>query len=513
MADPQGFLRYERELPARRPVPVRIRDWREVYPQATDELVAEQAARCMDCGIPFCHHGCPLGNRIPDWNDLVRTGAWAQAGESLHATNNFPEFTGRLCPAPCEAACVLSIGDGAAVTIKQVEVEIANHTGGTGWAARPCPEPSGATVAVVGSGPAGLAAAQQLARAGHAVTVYERDDVPGGLLRYGIPDFKLEKSHVDSRLTQLRAEGVEFVTGCAVGVDVSVADLRERHDAVLLAAGALAARDTPDTPGRYLAGVHLAMAHLVASNRAVSGRSATPTGVAAPTDVAARTGVAAPTGAVAAIDAAGRQVVIIGGGDTAADCLGVAHRQGAASVTQLDLYPLPPSERDESRDPWPTWPGLLRTYPAHEEGGVREFAVLVREFVGTGAVEAVRIEQVEVSKVDGRRLVTPVPGTVRELPADLVLLAIGFEGTEDGPLLAQAGLVRDARGGIAAGPDWQTGTPGVFVAGDMHRGASLVVWAIAEGRAAAAAIHTYLGGAGELPSPVRPDSVPLAVSG
>ena len=495
MADPQGFLRYDRQLPARRPVPVRIQDWREVYPAATEPLITEQAARCMDCGVPFCHHGCPLGNRIPDWNDLVRTGAWAQAGESLHATNNFPEFTGRLCPAPCEAACVLAIGDGAAVTIKQVEVEIADRTRGTGWAVRPAPEPSGARVAVVGSGPAGLAAAQQLARAGHAVTVYERDDAPGGLLRYGIPDFKLEKSHVDTRLAQLRAEGVRFVTGCAVGTDVSLAGLREGHDAVLLAAGALSARDVPLTPGRDLAGVHLAMRHLVGANRVVAGLAATPTGVAT------------------TVDAAGRHVVIIGGGDTAADCLGVAHRQGAASVTQLDRYPLPPAGRDESRDPWPTWPWILRTYPAHEEGGAREFAVAVREFVGTGAVRAVVVEQVVVSTVDGRRAVAAVPGTRRELPADLVLLAIGFDGTEDGPLLAQAGLERNADGGVDAGPDWQTRTPGLFVAGDMHRGASLVVWAIAEGRAAAAAIHTYLGGTGELPAPVRPDSVPLAVPG
>jgi glutamate synthase (NADPH/NADH) small chain len=494
MPDPQGFLRYERKLPARRPVPVRIQDWREVYPSADDGLIREQATRCMDCGIPFCHHGCPLGNRIPDWNDLVRTGQWQFAIEALHATNNFPEFTGRLCPAPCEAACVLSINNGAPVTIKQVEVEIINRAFDNGDVApQPAPEPSGRRVAVVGSGPAGLAAAQQLARAGHEVTVYERDDAVGGLMRYGIPDFKLEKSHIDRRLEQLTAEGVRFVTGCEIGTDVTVARLREEHDAVLLAAGALAGRDMADTPGRALPGVHLAMEHLVAANRVASGRaSSTP------------------------IDAAGRHVVIIGGGDTAADCLGVAHRQGAASVTQLDLYPLPPEDRDPARDPWPTWPWILRQYPAHEEGGERIFAVAVQEFVGapgadgTDRLTAMRIAEVAVERVDGRRVVTPVPGTERDLPADLVLLAIGFDGTEEGPLLDQLGLARNRRGGLDCADDWQTGAPGVFVAGDMHRGASLIVWAIAEGRAAAAAIHTYLGGVGSLPAPVESTAVALA---
>ncbi len=489
MPDPQGFLRYDRQLPKRRPVPVRILDWSEVYPSAPDALIREQATRCMDCGIPFCHHGCPLGNRIPDWNDLVRTGQWEFAIEQLHATNNFPEFTGRLCPAPCEAACVLAIAGGQAVTIKQVEVEIINRAFDLGYVTpQPVPEPSGRSVAVVGSGPAGLAAAQQLARAGHAVTVYERDDEPGGLLRYGIPDFKLEKRHIDRRLEQLRAEGVGFVTSCAVGVEVTVEELRERHDAVILAAGALAGRDMPSTPGRQLDGVHLAMEHLVPANRVVAGKQdSTP------------------------IDAAGKHVIIIGGGDTAADCLGVAHRQGAASVTQLDLYPLPPRERDESRDPWPSWPWILREYPAHEEGGERVFAVAVQEFVGTDRVEAVRIAEVTVVKRDGRRVVTPVPGTERDLPADLVLLAIGFDGTEEGPLLTDLGLRRNRRGGIDASGDWQSAAEGVFVAGDMHRGASLIVWAIAAGRAAAAAIHAYLGGAGTLPSPVDPAAVPLAV--
>ncbi|RQX04591.1 FAD-dependent oxidoreductase, partial [Micromonospora globispora] len=351
----------------------------------------------------------------------------------------------------------------------------------------------------VGSGPAGLAAAQQLARAGHAVTVYERDDAIGGLLRYGIPDFKLEKQHIDLRLAQLAAEGVEFRTGVNVGVDVTAEQLRAQHDAVLLACGALQGRDTPETPGRQLRGVHQAMQHLVAANRVV-----------------AAAGEGRPALAVlpdgTPIDAAGKHVVIIGGGDTAADCLGVAHRQGAAGVHQLDLYPEPPETRDAERDPWPTWPWVLRSYPAHEEGGDRVFAVAVQEFVddGTGQVRAVRIAEVTVEKRDGRRIVNALPGSERELPADLVLLAIGFEGTEEQPLLTQFGVTRNGRGAIDARPDWQTEADGVFVAGDMHRGASLIVWAIAEGRAAAAAIHSYLGGVGTLPAPVDPARQPLA---
>ena len=491
MPDPSGFLRFERELPARRPVPERVADWREVYPQRADDATTrEQATRCMDCGIPFCHDACPLGNRIPDWNDLVRTDAWDFAIESLHATNNFPEFTGRLCPAPCEAACVLGIGSDP-VTIKQVEVEIADRAFERGRVTpQPAPTSSGRRVGVVGSGPAGLAAAQQLIRAGHAVTVYERDDAIGGLLRYGIPDFKLEKHHLDRRLGQMEAEGVEFVTCFAVGADVTVDELRDRHDAVLLAAGALAARDMLETPGRHLRGIHQAMDHLVGANKVVAGTLDT-----------------------APIDARGKRVLVIGGGDTAADCLGVAHRQGAASVHQLDNYSEPPPSRDASRDPWPTWPRVLRDYPAHEEGGERIFGVAVREFLGTpeGDLRAVRLADVTVSRVDGQRVVTEIPGTSRELGADMVLLAIGFEGTEPGPMLDQASLARTRRGTIDCGPDWQTSTPGVFVAGDMHRGASLVVWAIADGRAAAAAIHTYLGADGDLPAPVTPTSAPLSV--
>ncbi|OLB81070.1 MAG: glutamate synthase [Actinobacteria bacterium 13_2_20CM_2_71_6] len=482
-----------------------MQDWREVYPSASDELIREQATRCMDCGVPFCHQGCPLGNRIPDWNDLVRTGQWEFAIEQLHATNNFPEFTGRLCPAPCEASCVLAIAGGAPVTIKQVEVEIINRAFDLGYVTpQPAPEPSGRSVAVVGSGPAGLAAAQQLARAGHAVTVFERDDELGGLMRYGIPDFKLEKRHIDRRLEQLRAEGVEFVTSCAVGVDITVSQLRKQYDAVLLAAGALAGRDMAETPGRHLPGVHLAMEHLVPANRVVAGKQPS-------TPIDHRAGLPGEAPGAGMVTAAGKHVIIIGGGDTAADCLGVAHRQGAASITQLDLYPLPPHERDETRDPWPTWPWILREYPAHEEGGERVFAVAVQEFVGDDRVEAIRIAEVSVVKRDGRRFVTVVPGTERELPADLVLLAIGFEGTEEGPLLDQLGLARNPRGGMDCAPDWQTSVPGVFVAGDMHRGASLIVWAIAEGRAAAAAMHTYLGGYGSLPTPVDPAAVPLSL--
>jgi glutamate synthase (NADPH/NADH) small chain len=495
MPDPQGFLQIDRQLPPRRPVSVRIQDWNEVYGEAGDDLIAGQAARCMDCGIPFCHHACPLGNQIPDWNDLVRTRDWPGALDALHATNNFPEFTGRLCPAPCEAACVLAIPSAGnstvPVTIKQVEVEIINRGFRDGRVTPQAPgAASGRTVAVVGSGPAGLAAAQQLARAGHRVTVFERDAKIGGLLRYGIPDFKLEKLHITRRLAQMTAEGVAFRTGVHIGVDITIDELRAGYDAVLLACGALAGRDMPETPGRDLAGVHFAMDHLVAANRVVNGEQPT-----------------------TPIDAAGRHVIIIGGGDTAADCLGVAHRQGAASVTQLDIYPTPPNERDGGRDPWPTWPWLLRTYPAHEEGGDRVFAVAVSEFVGSdGVLTGVRISEVQVERRDGRRVVTPVPGTERLLPADLVLLAIGFEGTDARAVVDALGLAGTVVGGINVDDGWQTAVPGVFVAGDMHRGASLIVWAIAEGRAAAAAIHAYLGAGDRLPAPVTPGALPMSVN-
>ncbi|MGH3664280.1 MAG: glutamate synthase subunit beta [Micromonosporaceae bacterium] len=491
MPDPKGFLKHQRQSTPKRAVPIRLRDWEEVYEPLGEPAINEQAARCMDCGIPFCHDGCPLGNRIPEWNDLVRTNGWERAIEQLHATNNFPEFTGRLCPAPCEAACVLNIGGVGSVAIKQVEVEIIDRAFEEGWVRpRPASEATGKSVAVVGSGPAGLAAAQQLARAGHQVTVYERDDAIGGLLRYGIPDFKISKRHIDRRLDQLRAEGVRFVTGCHVGEDVDAAELRAEHDALLLATGALASRDA-EVAGRQLQGVHLAMDHLTAANRVVAGRAeGTP------------------------IDAAGRNVLIIGGGDTAADCLGVSHRQGAASTTQLDIYPQPPDERDEDRDPWPTWPWILRNYPAHDEGGERVFAVSVQEFLGDaeGRVRAARIAEVAVDKSSGRRVLTTKPGSERELPVDLVLLAIGFDGTEESSMLRQLGVARNSRGALDCGPDWQTEADGVFTAGDAHRGASLIVWAIAEGRAAAAAIHSYLGESGALPAPVVPADRPLSAA-
>ncbi|MEV4518198.1 glutamate synthase subunit beta [Dactylosporangium sp. NPDC049525] len=486
MPDPTGFMKYGRQLPLLRPVPERVADWRDVYQRADGQLIHEQASRCMNCGVPYCHNGCPLGNLIPDWNDLVRTGDWDRAADTLHATNNFPEFTGRLCPAPCEAACVLGIGDDP-VTIKQVEVEIINRATDDG-PLRPFPSvaPSGRTVAVVGSGPAGLAAAQQLARAGHATTVYERSDAPGGLLRYGIPDFKFEKHHIDARLAQMEAEGVTFVTNCAVGVDVSLAELRQRHDAVVLACGALDARDVPDTPGRDLTGIHQAMVYLEGSNKVVAGKLDAPP-----------------------ISAAGKHVIVVGGGDTAADCLGTAHRQGAVSVQLVEVVPLPPPQRDASRNPWPTWPIMLRTASAHEEGGQRNYGCTIRRFIGDDDGQLRAVELVDVVLGPGFTL-TEVEGTIREIPADLAFLAIGFAGTQPGPHLEQIELTRNRRGTIDTDKEWQTSVPGVFVAGDARRGPSLIVWAIAEGRSAAAAVHQYLGGGGRLPAPITPASVPLS---
>ncbi|OZM70463.1 glutamate synthase [Amycolatopsis antarctica] len=505
MADPQGFMKYQRTEPPKRPHDERLGDWDEVYaaiePSVRNEAVRTQASRCMDCGIPFCHSGgsgCPLGNLIPEWNDLVRRGDWAAASDRLHATNNFPEFTGTLCPAPCEAGCVLSVTPeaGGPVAIKRVEQTIADMSWEQGLVRAHGPAvSSGRRVAVVGSGPAGLAAAQQLTRAGHEVTVFERDDRLGGLLRYGIPEFKMEKKALDRRLGQLRDEGTRFVTGCEVGGTgpgaLSVEDLRERYDAVVLAVGALRGRDDTTTPGRELEGIHLAMEHLVPANRQCEGDGP------------------------AAINAEGRHVLVIGGGDTGADCYGTATRQGAASVTQLDQYPAPPGERDDARSPWPTWPYILRTYPVHEEAGQRRFAVAVRRFVddGTGRVRAVELHRVRVSRdpETGRRQVVPASEEVEEIPADLVLLAIGFEGVEHLPLLDGLGISRNGRGTIGCGADWQTTAPGVFVCGDAHRGASLVVWAIAEGRSVANAVDAYLTGASDLPAPVHPTALPLAV--
>jgi glutamate synthase (NADPH/NADH) small chain len=501
VADPAGFLKFEREEPKKRPKDERLASWGEVYaevpPGERNAAVRKQASRCMDCGIPFCHSGtagCPLGNLIPEWNDLVRRGDWEAASDRLHATNNFPEFTGKLCPAPCEAGCVLSISpmSGGPVAIKRVEQTIADQSWEAGFVkAQISAVSSGQRVAVVGSGPAGLAAAQQLTRAGHEVTVFERDDRLGGLLRYGIPEFKMEKKVLDRRLAQLRKEGTKFVTGCEVGVDLSVDELKERYDAVVLAVGALRGRDDTTTPGRELAGVHLAMEHLVPANRFVEGDGPS------------------------AVDAAGKHVFIIGGGDTGADSYGTATRQGALSVTQLDQYPMAPAERDDERSPWPTWPYILRTYPAHEEAGERRFAVAVKRFIGddNGQVRAVELQKVRVSKdpETGRREVVPLSDEIEELPADLVLLAIGFEGVEEMALLDGLGISLTKRGTVSCGADWQTSSPGVFVCGDAHRGASLVVWAIAEGRSVANAVDAYLTGASDLPAPVHPTLLPLAV--
>ncbi|HMA46592.1 MAG TPA: glutamate synthase subunit beta [Frankiaceae bacterium] len=477
MADPTGFLKHPKEAPRRRPVDVRIRDWREVYQPFPAESLQRQVTRCMDCGIPFCHDGCPLGNLIPEWNDLVRRDDWYEAIERLHATNNFPEFTGRLCPAPCEAACVLGIADDP-VTIKQVEVSIIDRAWDEGWVAPVLPAlRTGRRVAVVGSGPAGLAAAQQLTRAGHEVVVYERDDRIGGLLRYGIPEFKMEKRHLDRRLAQMAAEGTRFVPSCDVGVDVAAEELVSAHDAVVLAGGATAGRDLP-VPGRELAGIHLAMEYLTPANRVQEG------------DLAR-----------SPITAADKRVVIIGGGDTGADCLGTAHRQGAVSVHQLEIMPRPPDRRAPST-PWPSWPLMYRTSSAHEEGGERVFAVSTERFLGDGRGRVRALLMHEVRLVDGR--FEPVPGTGRELPCELVLLAMGFVGPERGGLLEQLGVELDRRGNVARDADWATNVPGVFVCGDMGRGQSLIVWAIAEGRAAAAAVDRYLVGETALPAPVTP---------
>ncbi|GAC1610239.1 MAG: glutamate synthase subunit beta [Mycobacteriales bacterium] len=476
MADPTGFLKTERVLPTRRPVDVRIRDWKEVYEDFDSGVLHDQAGRCMDCGIPFCHNGCPLGNLIPEWNDLVWKDDWREASERLHATNNFPEFTGRLCPAPCEAACVLGINDNP-VTIKQVEVEIADRAYAEGWIAPvPPTEQTGKRVAVIGSGPAGLAAAQQLTRAGHAVTVLDRQARIGGLLRYGIPEFKMEKAVLDRRLEQMASEGTEFRAGVDVGLDVTVDELRTSYDAVVLAGGATVGRELA-VPGRELDGIHLAMDYLKPANEVQEGtRQSWP------------------------ITAEGKDVVIIGGGDTGADCLGTAHRQGARSVTQLEIMPQPPEQRAAST-PWPTWPLVYRTSSAHEEGGERLFAVNTVQFVGADGVVA-GLELVDVEMADGR--FTPIEGTTRVLPAQLVLLAMGFVGPQRGGLLEQLGVGLDPRGNVARDQGWATNIPGVFVAGDMGRGQSLIVWAIAEGRAAASAVDAFLMGSSMLPSPILP---------
>ena len=489
MADPKGFLQVRaRELPPRRPVPIRLQDWREVYEDTDRTVLRRQAGRCMDCGIPFCHSGCPLGNLIPEWNDLTWRDDLHEASERLHATNNFPEVTGRLCPAPCESSCVLGINQ-PAVTIKQVEVSIADQAWDAGWVTpKPPDRLTGRTVAVVGSGPAGLATAQQLTRAGHTVAVYERADRIGGLLRYGIPEFKMEKRHLDRRLAQMEAEGTRFRAGVDIGTDVTGRQLRDRYDAVVIAIGATAWRDL-DVPGRDLDGVLQAMQYLPPANRVAVGQ---------PVD-----GVP-----FADVSAEGKDVVIIGGGDTGADCLGTANRQGARSVTQLEILPRPPEERPGAQ-PWPTYPMTYRVSSAHEEGGERVYAVSTQAFLGDdeGRVRALRL--VEVELVEGR--FTPVEGSEREIPAQLVLLAMGFTGPEREGLVTQLGVELDARGAIARDDHYMSSVPGVFVAGDAGRGQSLIVWAIAEGRSAAAAVDRWLTGSSVLPAPIPPTARPLVV--
>ena len=493
MADPRGFLKKGREVAERRPVAERVQDWNEVYPgsagRALLPIITEQAGRCMDCGIPFCHQGCPLGNIVPEWNDLVWRDDWEGAIERLHATNNFPDFTGRLCPAPCETACVLGINQDP-VTIKNVEVAIIDKAWDSGFV-RPQPPEwlSGRTVAVVGSGPAGLAAAQQLTRAGHTVAVYERADKLGGLLRYGIPEFKMEKQHIDKRLEQMRREGTVFRPGVDVGGELTGDQLRDRYDAVVLAIGSTEARDLA-APGRELGGIHQAMEYLPQANRAALGEEVD-----------------------GQITAAGKHVVIIGGGDTGADCLGTSTRQGAASITQLEIMPEPPGTRPPGQ-PWPTYPMVFRISSAHEEAaemeiGSRVYAVSTQEFVGDedGNVRSLRL--VDVRLEDGRFV--EVEGSAREIPAELVLLAMGFTGPQKAGLVEQLAVDLDERGNVARDAQYMSSVDGVFVAGDAGRGQSLIVWAIAEGRAAAAAVDTYLTGSTTLPAPIPPTERPLVV--
>ena len=476
-----GFIEIKYKKWPTRSVAERVHDWREVYLPYPELELRRQGARCMDCGIPFCHQGCPLGNIIPDWNDLVYRGEWKDALERLHATNNFPEFTGRLCPAPCEGACVLGINDDP-VTIKAVEVAIIEKGFDQGWVhAEPPAQRTGKRVAIVGSGPAGLAAAEQLNRAGHLVTVLERDDRIGGLLRYGIPEFKMEKNVLDRRLAVMTEAGVQFRTGANVGGNVPLSELKSGFDAVVLAGGACQPRNLA-IPGRELDGVHFAMDYLTQQNRRCEGDSI-------------------PDGKF--ISAEGRRVVIIGGGDTGADCLGTAHRQGAASVHQLELLPQPPMTR-AADNPWPQWPNVFRTSPAHDEGGERLFAVSTQRFVGDekGRVKALEAVQVEILRSGANVEFKPVPGSEFTLTTDLVLLAMGFVGPERPGLLTDLGVKLTERGNVWRDANWMTSVPGVFAAGDMQRGQSLIVWAIAEGRSAARGVDAYLMGESTLPTPL-----------
>jgi glutamate synthase (NADPH/NADH) small chain len=476
-----GFLEYEREKQPYRPVNERLDDWHQVMQRWPDESLKKQAARCMDCGIPFCHQGCPLGNLIPDWNDLVYREQWEEAIHRLHATNNFPEFTGTLCPAPCEDSCVLAINS-EPVTIKAVELLIIDRAWENGWIKPVVAEKkTGKKIAIIGSGPAGLAAAQQLCRVGHDVTVFERDNRIGGLLRYGIPEFKMEKYRLDRRLEQMDAEGVIFKTNAHVGDNVSVDELRQEFDALLLTGGACLPRDLP-VPGRELDGIYFAMEYLSLQNKRCEG------------DVIPEDEF---------INAKGKHVVIIGGGDTGADCLGTANRQGAASVYQLEIMSKPPTVRVES-NPWPEWPQVYRVASAHEEGGERIYAVSTKRFIddGKGHVKAFELVKTEMKDVDGRISFEEIPGTEEILSCDLVLLAMGFLGPEKPGMLEQLGVKLTDRGNVECNKNWMTSVDGVFVAGDMHRGQSLIVWAIAEARSAARGIDLYLMGESDLPAPV-----------
>ena len=485
MADPKGFLTTPRQTPKRRPVDVRIKDWKEVYEAQDFAELQKQAGRCMDCGIPFCHQGCPLGNLIPEWNDLIWRGEKREAIDRLHATNNFPEFTGRLCPAPCETACVVAI-NADAVTIKQVELRTIEEAFSNGSVVPLPPDRlTGKTIAVIGSGPAGLAAAQQLTRAGHTVAVYERGAKPGGLLRYGIPEFKMEKSIVDRRISQMEQEGTRFRSGVNVGVEITGAELKSKYDAIVLAVGATNWRDLV-VPGRELKGIHQAMEYLPWGNKQ---------GLNELTEVPP-------------INAAGKHVVILGGGDTGADCLGSAIRQGAAGVTQLEIMPRPTEERPTSQ-PWPTYPMIYRVSSAHEESGERIFSVSTEKFLGDekGNLRALQIVE---SKFENGKFVK-VPGSEKEIPADLVFLAMGFVGPEKSELLTQLEVELDDRGNIKRDGSYATNVEGVFVAGDAGRGQSLIVWAIAEGRSAAAAVDEFLVGETQLPAPIEPTARPMMV--